>query len=321
MWKARSFTLVAFWCILMHFFVAETCFTHSLGMSWMSWLCEAEDLPRISRGFKGLVQLTVNEDVHREQVKRAMYMVYYIYKCIYVICVLHCIAMYCIVLSQLCHLMSSVDFYCLLYYPLPTVFLLYSSFICVSFSIACSVAEDSVWSFYCFVGSQEWLAKCISRKPKRLQKCQEIRKVPNVKKIPNFYEFLLEQWLVWTNLLVWSIVEPHYKGSHRILMAGFFLQLAPQFSKLCMVSLRLQHSCQLYTDEIWAQDSVHYWSHIVEHLLRTRLQSTMFQISLNSCSSSLPDSKADVEAQDSQRTYWEETWQKWDWRQTTSTAV
>lgn len=242
--------------------------------------------------------------------------------CIALYCnVLHCVAMYCIVLSQLCHLMSSVDFYCLLYYPLPTVFLLYSSFICVSFSIACSVAEESVWSFYCFVGSQEWLAKCISRKPKRLQKCQEIRKVPNVKKIPNFYEFLLEQWLVWTNLLVWSIVEPHYKGSHRILMAGFFLQLAPQFSKLCMVSLRLQHSCQLYTDEIWAQDSVHYWSHIVEHLLRTRLQSTMFQISLNSCSSSLPDSKADVEAQDSQRTYWEETWQKWDWRQTTSTAV
>ena len=47
-----------------------------------------------------------------------------------------------------------------------------------------------------------------------------------------------------------SIVEPHYKGSHRILMAGFFLQLAPQFSKLCMVSLHLQHSCQLYTDEI-----------------------------------------------------------------------
>lgn len=126
--------------------------------------------------------------------------------CIALYCnVLHCVAMYCIVLSQLCHLMSSVDFYCLLYCPLPTVFLLYSSFICVSFSIACSVAEESVWSFYCFVGSQEWFAKCISRKPKRLQKCQEIRKVPNVKKIPNFYEFLLEQWLVWTNLLVWAL--------------------------------------------------------------------------------------------------------------------
>ena len=43
--------------------------------------------------------------------------------------------------------------------------------------------------------------------------------------------------------------ESYYKGSHWIVMTGFFLQLAPQFSNLCMVSLHLQHSCQLYTDE------------------------------------------------------------------------
>ena len=126
---------------------------------------------------------------------------YIIYKCIYYIRNMF-IALYCNVLHCIVPIVSSVDFYCLLYCPLPTVFLLYSSFISVSFSIACSVAEESVWSFYCFASSQEWLAKCISRKPKRLQKCQEIRKVPNVKRNT---EFLLGQWLVWTNLLVWAL--------------------------------------------------------------------------------------------------------------------